>query len=435
MKKLLSYLFALAAVAFAFTSCEDVPMPYDYPNTGNNSENVDPNAKGQSADNPYTVQEAVQLIKDGKAPTTEVYVKGIVSKLDYYNANYKSLSYYISDDGKAEDMQVYSGKGLNGADFNSKSDLKVGQTVVVKGVIKSFDKNGTTIYEVDKNSQIVSIEGEGTQEQPGDEKGQSKENPYTVKEAVDLINSGKAGSTEVYVKGIVSSVDYYNTEYKSLSYYLSDDGKTEDLQVYSGKGLNGADFNSKSDLKVGQTVIVKGTLVNYKGNTPEMAQGSKVISIEGNGSSSETPSTSKGVSIEGTTVTLTNSAATVGTATATADLSSLGFKDQEAVTSITLGDGSTVTFDANGESNSPRFSTKSKGIRVYKNNKVTFNGKSTIAKIVLECDSFQGTDYVGNKTATVTFNGSMAEYINVFTGTSGGGTQLRIKKITVYYAK
>ena len=197
MKKLLSYLFALAAVAFAFTSCEDVPMPYDYPNSGNNSENVDPNAKGQSADNPYTVQEAVQLIKDGKAPTTEVYVKGIVSKLDYYNANYKSLSYYISDDGKAEDMQVYSGKGLNGADFNSKSDLKVGQTVVVKGVIKSFDKNGTTIYEVDKNSQIVSIEGEGTQEQPGDEKGLSKENPYTVKEAVNLINSGKAGSTEV----------------------------------------------------------------------------------------------------------------------------------------------------------------------------------------------------------------------------------------------
>lgn len=287
MKKLLSYLFALAAVAFAFTSCEDVPMPYDYPNTGNNSENVDPNAKGQSADNPYTVQEAVQLIKDGKAPTTEVYVKGIVSKLDYYNANYKSLSYYISDDGKAEDMQVYSGKGLNGADFNSKSDLKVGQTVVVKGVIKSFDKNGTTIYEVDKNSQIVSIEGEGTQEQPGDEKGQSKENPYTVKEAVDLINSGKAGSTEVYVKGIVSSVDYYNTEYKSLSYYLSDDGKSKVLDVYSGKGLNGADFSGKSDLKVGQTVIVKGKLelfTDKKGNKiPEVSQSSEIVSIEGSG--------------------------------------------------------------------------------------------------------------------------------------------------------
>ena len=266
-------------------------MPYDYPNTGNNSENVDPNAKGQSADNPYTVQEAVQLIKDGKAPTSEVYVKGIVSKLDYYNANYKSLSYYFSDDGKAEDMQVFSGKGLNGADFNNESELKVGQTVVVKGVIKSFDKNGTTIYEIDKNSQIVSIEGEGTQEQPGDEKGQSKENPYTVKEAVNLIKEGKAPTFEVYVKGVVSKVDYYSEEYHSLSYYLSDDGKTEDLQVYSGKGLNGADFNSKSDLKVGQTVIVKGVIKSFdkKGTTIyEVDKNSQIVSIEGSG---ETPST------------------------------------------------------------------------------------------------------------------------------------------------
>ena len=297
MKKLLSYLFALAAVAFAFTSCEDVPMPYDYPNSGNNSENVDPNAKGQSAENPYTVQEAVQLIKDGKAPTTEVYVKGIVSKLDYYNANYKSLSYYISDDGKAEDMQVYSGKGLNGADFNSKYDLKVGQTVVVKGVIKSFDKKGTTIYEVDKNSQIVSIEGEGSSDQPSDEKGQSKENPYSVKEAVDLIKSGKAGNTDVYVKGIVSKLDYYNPEYKSLSYYISDDGKTEDMQVYSGKGLNGADFNSKYDLKVGQTVVVKGVIKSFdkKGTIIyEVDKNSQIVSIEGSG---ETPSTGdKGLS-------------------------------------------------------------------------------------------------------------------------------------------
>ena len=164
-------------------------------------------------------------------------------------------------------------------------------------------------------------------------------------------------------------------------------------------------------MKVGQKVTVVGTLINYKGNTPEMQYGSKIVSIEGSGSSTETPGTSKGVTINGTTVTLTNSAATAGTTTATLDLSTLGFNDQEAVTSITLDDGSTVTFDANDESNSPRFSTKSKGVRVYKNNKVTFNGKSKIAKIVLECDSFQGTDYVGNTTATVTFNGTTAVYI------------------------
>lgn len=59
-------------------------------------------------------------------------------------------------------MQVYSRKGLNGADFTSKDDLKVGQKVTIKGIIKAFNKNGTDIMEVDKNSTIIKIEGEGT---------------------------------------------------------------------------------------------------------------------------------------------------------------------------------------------------------------------------------------------------------------------------------
>lgn len=114
-----------------------------------------------SASDPYTVAEAIATIKAG-APTYEVYLTGIISEVDYYNETYKSLSYYISDDGKSKDMQVYSGKGLNGADFTSKDDLKVGQKVTIKGIIKAFNKNGTDIMEVDKNSTIVKIEGEGT---------------------------------------------------------------------------------------------------------------------------------------------------------------------------------------------------------------------------------------------------------------------------------
>ena len=36
MKKLTLSLFALAMTAMTFTSCEDVPAPYDYPGTGGN---------------------------------------------------------------------------------------------------------------------------------------------------------------------------------------------------------------------------------------------------------------------------------------------------------------------------------------------------------------------------------------------------------------
>ena len=276
MKKILSYFFALAVAAFALTSCEDVPMPYNYPSQGNNSENVDPNAKGQSADNPYTVEEAVQLIKDGKAPATEVYVKGVVSKLDFYNSQYKSLSYYISDDGKTENMQVYSGKGLNGADFNGKSDLKVGQTVIVKGIIKAFDKNGTTIYEVDKNSVIVSIEGEGTQEQPSDKKGQSKDNPLTPTEAYDIaknLGSGKTSTADYFVKGKISSIKFeFDVVHKTATFNISADGTdSNEFTCYSVFYLGNKPWEEGNDqVKVGDEVIVFGKLTNYKG-TPETA--------------------------------------------------------------------------------------------------------------------------------------------------------------------
>lgn len=441
MKSILKLAIALMAL-FSFAACSDVPMPYDEPGTSEKTDTTTTGEKGSTQDNPLTVTEAVELITSGKAPSTEVYVKGIVTSVDYYNSQYKSLSYYISDDGKTQQLDVYSGKGLNGADFASKSDLKVGQTVIVKGIIKSYTKDGKTTNEIDKNSQIVSIEGDGNSEQPSTEKGQTKDNPYNVQEAVDLITSGKAPSTEVYVKGIISNIDYYNTKYKSLSYYISDDGKSKALQIYSGKGLNGADFTSKEDLKVGQTVVIKGIIKSFtdkNGNKiNEVDKNSQIVSIEGEGSGTttpETPATGEGVSISGTTVTLTNTAATAGTETATIDLSLQGFEDKKTVTEAKFSDGTTITFAKGNGSTNPAFYTKTKGVRVYLNNTITFNATKPIAKIVFTCDALSSTDYVGNKTATVTFSGNTAVYTNAAPSATDGGVQLRVQTITITYAK
>ena len=114
-----------------------------------------------SASEPYTIAEAITAIKAG-APSYEVYVKGKISEVGYFNETYKSLTYNLVDEGSTDFLQVYSGKGKDGAAFTSKEDLKVGQIVVVKGIIKAFTKNESTIYEIDKNSTIISIEGEGT---------------------------------------------------------------------------------------------------------------------------------------------------------------------------------------------------------------------------------------------------------------------------------
>lgn len=288
MKKYIFSVLMAAMAAFTFSSCEDVPEPYTLPTQPAGPGNTVPNQKG-SESNPYTVAEAIALIKAGTAPSTAVCVKGKITAVTFFNEAYSSLSYNIADEGSSDVIEVYSGKGKDGANFSSKDDLKVGQTVVVKGIVKAFTKNdGTIVNEIDKNSTIISIENAGTTtpDTPATGKG-SLSDPYNVAEAIAAIKAGTAPTTQVYLTGIISDVAFYNDQYKSITYYISDDGKGKDMQVYSGKGLNGADFASKEDLKVGQKVTILGKIMKFvdKNNKEimEVDKTSSIVKIEGEG--------------------------------------------------------------------------------------------------------------------------------------------------------
>lgn len=292
MKKYIFSVLMAAMAAFTFSSCEDVPEPYTQPTKPAGPGNTDPNQKG-SESNPYTVTEAIALIKAGTAPSTAVCVKGKITAVTFFNETYSSLSYNIADEGSSDVIEVYSGKGKDGANFSSKDDLKVGQTVVVKGIVKAFTKNdGTIVNEIDKNSTIISIENTGTTtpDTPATGKG-SLSDPYNVAEAIAAIKAGTAPTTQVYLTGTISDVAFYNDQYKSITYYISDDGKGKDMQVYSGKGLNGADFASKEDLKVGQKVTILGKIMKFvdKNNNEimEVDKTSSIVKIEGEGTGGE----------------------------------------------------------------------------------------------------------------------------------------------------
>ena len=305
-----------AMAAFTFSSCEDVPEPYTLPTQPAGPGSTDPNQKG-SESNPYTVAEAIALIKAGTAPSTAVCVKGKITAVTFFNETYSSLSYNIADEGSSDVIEVYSGKGKDGANFSSKDDLKVGQTVVVKGIVKAFTKNdGTIVNEIDKNSTIISIENAGTTtpDTPATGKG-SLSDPYNVAEAIAAIKAGTAPTTQVYLTGIISDVAFYNDQYKSITYYISDDGKGKDMQVYSGKGLNGADFASKEDLKVGQKVTILGKIMKFvdknKNEIMEVDKTSSIVKIEGEGTGGgevkpdpETPDTPAGGKIDMTDATI-----------------------------------------------------------------------------------------------------------------------------------
>lgn len=445
MKKFIYSCLFLAMTAMTFSSCEDVPAPYNMP-TEDETPEVQPAGTGTAAD-PFNVAAAVKYIDEGGDAATNKYVKGKVVSVDAgsYDPKYGSLKYYISDDGTTKNQfRVYNGyAGPNRTKFSGEDALKAGDEVVICGslTIVSGTKEFTT------GNYVVSLNGQGgttTPDTPTTGKG-SENDPYTVAEAIAAIKAG-APTSEVYVTGIVSDVYFYSDQYKSLSYYISDDGKSKDMQVYSGKGLNGADFTSKNDLKVGQKVTIKGIIKAFNKNGTdimEIDKNSTIVKIEGEGTGGEvtpkpdtpdTPSAGEGVSIDGTTVTLTNSKATAGESV-TLNFADQGFENAQEIKTVTLPDGTTVTFDANGNKNTPKFYTATKGVRVYANSILKFEGIKDIAKIVMQCDSYNGTKYVGNETATITFSGKTATYTNIFTGTTGGGVQLRVQTIEIFYAK
>jgi hypothetical protein len=104
--------------------------------------------------NVLTVAEAHEALAS-KSFIAGQYVAGIISQIDGFNDTYKSITYWISDDGTtANQFEVYSGKGLNGADFTAVTDLHVGDKVTVFGDIKVYN----AIHEFDKTSKIVKYE-------------------------------------------------------------------------------------------------------------------------------------------------------------------------------------------------------------------------------------------------------------------------------------
>ena len=105
------------------------------------------------------------------------------------------------------------------------------------------------------------------------------ETAYTIAEAVNLINAGQALDETVFVKGVVSQVDKFDDAKKYITYWISADGTTEGQQfeLFHGKGIDGADFSSMDDIKVGANVVVKGKLSKF-GEVYELIADNQLVS-------------------------------------------------------------------------------------------------------------------------------------------------------------
>ena len=489
MKKIIYSLFVLAMAAFTFSSCEDVPAPYDMPTKPETPEELQPTGSGTAAD-PFNIAAVEKYIDEGGSAETEIYVKGkVVSvKPGSFDPQYGSLKYYISEDGTATNQfYVYNGyAGPNRTKFSGEDALKPGDEVVICGKVDNYQ--GTKEFLV--GNYIVSLNGQGgttTPDTPTDgyinetfnksfgtftlknikgtpwvidsygyAKATGYENTskvttpsesYLVSKAIDLSSSKGATLKFSYIlryatyngeptEGVKNQVlitenytgDPATTKWTNITGTLTEgtDWKTwstytYDLTPYKGKkgiviALHYACEAKSGTWEIKELTVKEGT-PTVKPETPD------------------TPSTTEGISVNGLTVTLTNSGATAGESLKVEDLSTL--KLDANPTEFTLSDGTIFKLDSNGNKTKPAYNEKAKELRIYANNIMTITGSKNIAKIILTCthDNNKNTDCVGNETATIKFSGKTATYTNVFKGTTGGGVQLRIKSIEIVYAK
>ena len=112
--------------------------------------------------NPYTVADVLAIVNAGQQTTDSVYVKGIVSKIKTTADNivkYKNCDYYLVDnEGDTDSIMAFRGKYLGNTDFTSADQLKVGDKVLVLGVLTKYKD----IIELDKDNYIVEFLNLGT---------------------------------------------------------------------------------------------------------------------------------------------------------------------------------------------------------------------------------------------------------------------------------
>ena len=117
------------------------------------------------------------------------------------------------------------------------------------------------------------------------DKSGTEEDPYTVSEALNIINAGTYTSDKVYTTGIIVSVDDVDTgSYGNATYTISEDGKDtagKTIKVFRGYNIGGAKWTeeTKGTLAVGKKVVILGALTLYNG-TPEINSGNSLVSIK-----------------------------------------------------------------------------------------------------------------------------------------------------------
>lgn len=505
MKKILYSVIALTMAAFTFTSCEDVPAPYDDPNNNGGGQELpegvlldqnftsslgdfksvaasgdlnwyndfssamvtgyqDFNGDGQKENKPgvtFLVGPEIDLTE-----VTEAYIT-INHALNYERGDINTNNSIVISKDYAGDVTTatwqvlnYNTEGLNtGFTFTEKSvnipsEYMGGKVVIalrhtcnesssstwevksLKVQVGKVDETPETPSEGDAyidepfssdfgSFSVKTIKGTpwiidySTAKATGYDNATKETTPsesYIISSPVNLSASKGAYITFEYILRYVTNygtpVEGINNKVLITDNYTGDPATTAWTDI-TGTLTEGRDWTTwyTYSANVPETFVGKNNVVMALYYSCETSSGTwevknlkmkegKAEEGENPGEDPDKPGTGgegqATVTKSGNIITMVDPEVTASTNTITCDLNTYGWANNSDPTLVTLSDGTTIAFAKEGGYNAPKFYELTKGVRMYALNSMTVTGSKKIAKIVVTCDSYNGTIYVGN---------------------------------------
>ncbi len=212
------------------------------------------------------------------------------------NFNKDEFKVYVSDTGKKWVALEYE---IGGTEISGTWNLNTSEafTMPSSKLYIHISASVASAYRLDDLKVVASTEagktidtsngvdlGTGSGEEGGETGGEeggdvtlvgagTLESPYTAADAIALTSKMTANDSmaDVYVKGIISSDLEVSLQYGNATFNISDDGSaTGEFNIFRALYLGNVKFTSEDQIKIGDEVVLVGTLVNYKGTAPEL---------------------------------------------------------------------------------------------------------------------------------------------------------------------
>ncbi|WP_440419607.1 choice-of-anchor J domain-containing protein [Prevotella merdae] len=376
MKKILYTMLVALATTLSFTSCEDVPAPYDIPNGGNTGGGDTETGLKEIYSENFDNETTAFTFKDVTLTGGLTRVWKVAS---YNNNGYLNASAFFSNASHASESWAVSPAILLGD--SKKATLSFKHAINKLADVSTMKDMMTAWVSTNYAGDVKTAEWQQLVI-PKYPEGVS----WTFVESGDIDLTAYCGKT-IYIAFKYTSTDDNSGGWEIDNFTIKGDGT-----AMSNPGTpDTPDTPSTPELKAGLNLDTQNGLVTFVNDG--VAEGE----------------------------------------TATYVVEELGLEDAKEVAELSLSDGTKLTFGADQNTAKTKYYASKKSIRIYKNNTMHIAGKSKIAKIVFTCDS---KTTVGNTTATLSFDGNNIDYKNVFDAASGkANVQFQFTKIAITYAK